>query len=162
MHWHKGCSVYVRVWVYLLTDGVRTWHSGVRSGGEKGSMTGSRSWWGTCEERDTKEKTQRDMQRQRGKRTQDGRQQIGRDTQTNSPPVSHFLSSALEFKRVRPTLRNVTRQPPNPITQITCFLHVVIIFSISTVLYNDRSRPPFSVQAFWIHFGHTEGGWEWK
>lgn len=77
--WEKGikwwCGVYVPTCVYLLTDGVRTGHSGVRSGGEKGSMTGSRSWRGTYEERDTKEKTQREMRRQRGKRTQDGRQQ---------------------------------------------------------------------------------------
>ncbi len=49
-----------RLCVYLLTDGVRTGLSGVRSGGEKGSMTGCRSWWGTCEERDTKEQTCRD------------------------------------------------------------------------------------------------------
>lgn len=40
------------VCVYLLTGGVRTGHSGVRSGGEKGSMTGSRSWRGRHEERD--------------------------------------------------------------------------------------------------------------
>lgn len=46
----QSCSMYndaamtcVCVCVYLLTGGVRTGHSGVRSGGEKGSMTGSRS-----------------------------------------------------------------------------------------------------------------------
>lgn len=39
----KQCITVQCVCVYLLTDWVLTGHSGVRSGGEKGSMTGSRS-----------------------------------------------------------------------------------------------------------------------